>query len=349
MGALNAFGFRVLKNLKPDESAVVSSPSFATLLALLHNGASGETLEQVRSVYVNNNILDATDGPKALHNMVCSNNAFSLIQTTRILVAQNLEISESYLDFVNVLGLQLEKVNFKQDAERIRTELNQWMAGHTLSDTSDALKLVEPSSQMILLNAVCFKDFWKFPFTSCESRVFNNMPTPPDAFITTEGFYAVDIIDDFAMVRIPYESFNGSLYVILPQNERETKDLTFEMMSRLLDNVVAVEPKYIKLSLPMFKVDKSFNVARLLQSMGVTSAFDPEKAEFGGLADKMCISDMTQRIAFSINNYAEPAAVGCRVKPNEEWIFDRPFVFVVRDDETDIHLITGVVQNLRLE
>ncbi|KAI1306778.1 Serpin B10 [Halotydeus destructor] len=343
--SLNAFGFCILKRLKSEKSCVVSPPSFATLLAILEAGATGETLKQVRHVYAENHIPDTI--PEELRKY--ANRGFS--QSTRILVAQDLEVCETYSDFLEVVDLHLEKVDFRAESEEICAELNSWVHERSSSDTGEAVKSVDPSSQMIVLNAVCFKDFWKSPFTACESRVFNNMPTPPEAFITTEGFYAVHERDDFGVVRIPYESFTGSLYVIMPQNERKMEDLTFKILNRLVDGSAAAESKHIKLSLPMFKVDKSFNIGRLLRSLGVRDAFDPDKAEFGRMVDsgKMCVSDMTQRIAFSINSHAAAPSVPSAGGPLEEWIFDRPFAFVVRDDQTDTHLISGFVENLRLE
>ncbi|KAI1308221.1 Serpin B5 [Halotydeus destructor] len=345
--ALNAFGFRILKKLKSEESCVVSPPSFATLLALIETGATGATLEQIRQVYMKNHIPDTIYGPQELRTY--GKEGFS--QSTRILVARDLDICETYSDFLEVVGLQLEKVDFKVDSEQIRADLNGWVLETSCSDSGEAAGSVDPSSQMVVLNAVSFKDFWKSPFTACESRVFNNMPTPPEAFMTTEGFYSVTVRDDFGVVRIPYDSFTGSLYAITPLNERRTEELTFKILNRLVDGATAAEPKQIKLSLPMFKVDKSFNVGRLLKSLGVRDAFDPDKAEFGRMVDggKMCVSDMTQRIAFSINIHGAPPAIPSAGKPLEEWIFDRPFAFVVRDDQTDTHLITGFVENLRLE
>ncbi|KAI1293983.1 Serine proteinase inhibitor 2 [Halotydeus destructor] len=350
ISAINAFGYRVLKQLKPDVSSVVSGPSFATILALLHNGASGETLAQVRSIYLKNHIPDATVGHPEIHHLVCNEEAFSLSHTTRILLADDLNIDESYSEFVKNMGLKLERVNFQHDSQQIVKDVNRWVSEVTSSEAVNALEKVSPSAQMMLVNTVAFKDFWKIPFTTCESRIFNNKPTPPEAFITTEGLYAVHEMEGFAVVRIPYETFTGSLYAILPGKDLGTADLKFKLLNLLIEKVFAVEPRYIKLSLPMFKVDKSFNVARLLQTFGVTDAFDSEMASFSRISsDKMCIADVTQRIAFSINNYAAPAASGNDDEPTEAWIFDRPFIFIVRDDQTDMHYITGVVQNLRLE
>ena len=91
-----------------------------------------------------------------------------------------------------------------------------------------------------------------------------------------------------------------------------------------------------------------------LKSLGLSSAFDPETADFSKISkDTLYISRVLQKTYIGVDEKGTEAAAATSIgmagmsmpKPTPEIIFDRPFAFAIVDELNKIVIFTGVIYN----
>lgn len=119
--------------------------------------------------------------------------------------------------------------------------------------------------------------------------------------------------------------------------------------------------------MPRFTMNYATLLNRALEGLGITAAFSPGRADFSGMlgdraADsrpapaqwnsRVFISDVRQKTYMHVDEEGTEAAAATSVgamptalRQIEEFIVDRPFVFVLRDDRTGAILFVGQVVN----
>ncbi|KAI1282569.1 Serpin B9 [Halotydeus destructor] len=356
--AVNAFGFRLLAQLRQDKNTLVSGPSVVSLLAFLIKGASGETLKQLEGVFEETLEPNMEHAKDFLYNAYLARQGMELAFKNRLLLARHLKVDEGYKQFLRQFDIKIESVNFEENAQAIMSDLNRWVANITANQIDNALEHIDSSTRLLMLNAVFFKDAWMTPFERNESLSlpFDGKPTPHGTFMVSRGRYAAVSEPElgYRLVCIPYKNFTGSLYVILPPPGFNAADVDFHTLNSLIELVADTPKTNVNLVLPTFKLDASFNVAQLLRVMGVQDAFDLEKADFSRMSpdNDIVVGNITQRITVAVDEKGTTAAaLTCDVSDGEpadyeDWIIDRPFIYVIRDDLTQLQYFAGVMKDL---
>src|SRR4030042_6014412 len=104
--------------------------------------------------------------------------------------------------------------------------------------------------------------------------------------------------------------------------------------------------------IPKLKMTSEFSLAAVLQSMGMTDAFNASTADFSGMTGKkeLCISAVIHKAYIDINEEGTEAAAATAVQmkmtsvgPSQTPVFraDHPFVFLIRDNQTGSILFIG--------
>ena len=102
------------------------------------------------------------------------------------------------------------------------------------------------------------------------------------------------------------------------------------------------------------------SLSRAMQALGMTLPFDPQQADFGGLADvepgALFITGVFHKAYVEVNEQGTEAAAATGVAvaatsmpldPPPTFIADRPFVFVIRQNDTGAILFVGRVMDPR--
>ena len=110
--------------------------------------------------------------------------------------------------------------------------------------------------------------------------------------------------------------------------------------------------------MPVFKSEFETLPVEILKEMGITDAFDPGKADFRGIADKdLYIQKVIHKTAVEVNKEGTKAAaasainmtLGAVLQEPEEFktvFLDRPFVYAIVDNATDMPVFIGYVENV---
>jgi serpin B len=105
---------------------------------------------------------------------------------------------------------------------------------------------------------------------------------------------------------------------------------------------------------PKFTTESSFQLKETLTSIGMPDAFDNMKADFSGITGTrdLFLGDVIHKAYITVDEKGTEAAaatdpiyyLGISNEINEVTV-DRPFIYFIRDDETNAILFMGRVTN----
>ena len=158
---------------------------------------------------------------------------------------------------------------------------------------------------------------------------------------------------------MPYASGKFSMLIFLPSGDNTPDDVIDELspgnLSIWISNMSAWKKKVF---LPKLEFSYSKSLIEILSSLGMVDAFKPGIANFSGIANaELYISQVLHKTYLKVDEQGTEAAavtsitVGVTsVGPNDPSIFavDHPFVFAIREADTNAILFIGKVENPNL-
>lgn len=148
------------------------------------------------------------------------------------------------------------------------------------------------------------------------------------------------------------------MLVLLPEigqfNEFESS-LSYDNLQEILDSL---KRKNANVFLPRFEFESRFNLSSQLRALGIVEAFDPTLADFSGMHGMpppagIWMDRVIHKTFVPVDEEGTEAAASTAVifksvsAPEETFEFkaDRPFFFLVRDDDTGTILFMGIMLN----
>ena len=214
---------------------------------------------------------------------------------------------------------------------------------------------------MMLINTLYFNKKWQEPYEKSEitnGRFSNNDGTTSKAEFmhSSESAYVNDSMAEGFIKS--YEGGKISFVCMLPK-----KDISIEKyLSSLTGNsflkfMKSRENIDVVAFMPQIKYEYSISLNDPLNKMGLIDAFDSGKAEFTKMSDnKLCISEVLQKTYINIGQNGTEAAAATAVtmketapaiqKEHKTITLDRPFVFAIVDNDTNIPLFMGSVVHI---
>lgn len=117
------------------------------------------------------------------------------------------------------------------------------------------------------------------------------------------------------------------------------------------DNTNDYDDSDVYLSLPSFNIDSDLELRTVFEDMGITDIFDPAKADLSKLsADPTFVSRIFHKAVIQVNEAGTVASaftgstVSFKQAPTE-FVFNRPFGFLITDKTTKTLLFAGQVRN----
>ena len=341
---------------------LVSPLSVLAALAMTANGAKGETLTQMENVLG----VDVSSLNSWIHSYLKGlpqdkENSLKLANSIWFTNHKSFTPAESFLQTnADYYGAGIYQTPF--DAATL-TAINNWVAAHTDGMVKNILDRIPEDAVMYLVNALAFEAQW--PTAYEEHQVRESIFTMADGTERTvsmmhgeEGAY---LEDDRATGFIKY--YKGGKYAFVALLPKEgimpaayLRDLTGEKLLSLLDN-----PQDIKVfsAIPKFEMAYSAEMSQVLKAMGMTDAFDAEKADFTGLGTsaigKICISRVLHKTTITVAEQGtragaatmvEMRAEGATAVPEyKEVTLDRPFVYMLIDCENNMPFFIGTMED----
>jgi len=364
----NEFAFHLYGQLRTTHSGNLffSPTSISTALAMTYAGAEGETEKEMADVL--NFSLPETETHAAFAELTDIFNAAE-DSPYELRVANRLWGQTGYgflPEFLAVTrkqyGAELAQVDFINETEQTRREINAWIARQTNDKIKDLIPrgAIDTLTRLVLTNAVYFQGTWEHTFDKRSTR---------DAPFTTAGGEKVDVplmyqkehfsyakVDDLQVLEMPYKGDDLSMLILLPAEADGLAALEEKLTTKNLKAWTdSMRRKEVRTYVPRFQFTEQFMLNSPLAALGMTRAFNAQKADFSGMNGKrnLYITAAVHKAFVDVNEEGTEAAaatgivVGATAAPIDPIIFraDHPFVFMIRDGRTGSILFLGRVVN----
>lgn len=366
--ACNRFALDMYRELAKEKGNVFFSPwSLNYALAMTYEGARGKTREEMisvlhfsadesarrRSFSLIDNMINAPDSGYALHS------------ANALWVEKSFPLEEEYTDLLEwTYHARATNLDFINASEKSRRIINSWVEEKTLGKIMELIPpdVIDDLTRLIITNAIYFKGRWRLEF--------DRKLTAKEDFITGEGrTVAVPMmrrLDDNAsfgyfelgelqILQMPYVGEKLSLTILLPgKNDLSLLESSLDMETLSLWMMRLVKTR-VNIYIPKFNLQADYLLNESLEKMGMPTAFG--EADFTGmnaaLGQMLYIRYVFHQACVEVNEEGTEAAaatavvIKLRCLPPKPPVFraDRPFIFMITDDQTGLILFLGRVND----
>jgi serpin B len=261
---------------------------------------------------------------------------------------------------------EVAEIGLKAQGAEVRVEslsdpatikrVNEWVAEQTKGLIPSILERPPTNAGLVGLNALYFKDRWQTPFEAEGTKPApfqgaggSTIEVPmmalragPRRHREEGGFVALDL---------PYAHERFSL-TIITSKDKPVRAAEFASVASWLGGE-GFEPKLVELSFPRFSLTAHEELLPSLDAMGLKEARMSPNSLRNFSSAKQNISQVTQKSFLKVDEAGTEAAAVTAVitarsaggpRP-EKIVFNKPFVFALRDNTTGLVLMAGYVGN----
>jgi serine protease inhibitor len=361
-----AFSYRLFRTLaadSPDANLFISPVSTASVLDIALDAARGQTAKVMQGV-----LEPGSRGAPVLAHRTRALRESLLAQDCVELTIANSIWARADLPFDSAFVENARTVH-NATAENLETEnaaaaVNDWASRNTNGRIPHVVS--DPVEEMFLLmNAVYFKGRWSIPF--------DTTLTEPVPFHTTLGGsvrvpmmtrrLTTRYLDgpDFSMARLAYDGGRFAMYVVLPKEGRPVDNVIDRLDAETMATfIAAMSSQDLRVRFPRLRLKAGYLFNDALERMGMGIAFDPRRSDLSGLvrpgfSRRLSISHVRQGVFLDISEEGTEAVAATTAgivvtgvaRPPIEFLVDRPYVIVIRDDATGAVLFIGRITNPR--
>ncbi len=236
-------------------------------------------------------------------------------------------------------------VDFKNDAESAREEINGWIAQQTANRIQDLLPqgCLDAMTRLVITNAVYFLGTW--------DETFDKENTHPAEFFLADGkethiptmhqigHFSFAESSELKMLRLPYQSYGVEIQsnedsnesflipnevdgggfameVLLPAPESDTNAVAELLASNSIQGLPDASSREVHVYLPKFRVESTYFLAQTLKTLGVREAFSMEKADFSAMSDNpegLFVSEVAHKAFVDVNEEGTEAAAATAI------------------------------------
>src|SRR5260221_7594084 len=368
----NAFALDIYQTLRSQNGNLILSPfSISLALAMTYAGARGETESQMADTLH----FDLPQGQlhpafNALDQDLASRGKakpdsgapLQLNIANAVWAEQTYPFLQDYLDLIaSNYGAGIRLADLVNQHASSRKEINDWFYDQTQKKIKDLIPddALNPNTRMVLVNAIYFKADWlsQFDANDTSDAPFHLLDkTDVTVKMMNQGMSAPYYAGNgYQAVELPYAGDTAAMDILVPDAgnfDAFESTLNSDVFNTTLSNM---QPSFTKLSLPKFTFESEFNLSDTLKSMGMTSAFDGDKADFSGMTAKhdLFISDVIHKAFIAVDEKGTEAAAATAVmmeatmaiQYDVNLTIDRPFIFIIRDKPSGQILFIGRVLN----
>lgn len=342
--------------------------SIYAALAMTYAGASGETQSQMAKVlHITVPESEMHQAMGHLREALLTAKGYKLRVANRLWGQKGREFRAGFLDTTGkYYAADLGTLDFSDDAEAARREINGWVERQTEGKIKDLLGpgTVNPQASLVLANAIYFKADWmaKFRVNDTDLVPFHSAP---DKNVTARmmqqtGRFGYRSTDDLQVLEMPYAEAGLSMIVLLPKAIEGLAELEKNLTETNLQTwIKGLQEERVIVYLPSFATTSQWDLKDALSALGMPFAFDPKKADLSRTSQDagVFISAVAHRAYVDVNEEGTVAAAATAVeeckfdlgfgKRQEPPVFraDHPFLFLIRDNRTGSILFAGRVTN----
>lgn len=358
--AVAAFAFEFFKTeYKSGKQMLVSPLSVLVALAMAQNGAEGETLSEMQELLggIDRDTLNAymaaylflitADGElKCADSVWFSDNGDITVDSEFLQKTADFYLAQAY------------KADFS--GQKAIDSINSWVKEHTDGKIKKLADSIDPSTVMIIMNALSLDAKWNEPYTeNCvrdgyftnfkgEKKKVEYMYSSESEYIETEN--ATGFIKH-------YQDSNLAFVALLPNNGVSVDSYISSLSGTDFLQAISSRRKIpVNTQMPKFKCEYNASLVNTLENMGMEIAFNEKKADFSSLGQSQLgniyVSNIVHKTFIEVGEEGTKAAAITAVimdassaMPTEEpkeVRLTRPFVYAIIDMQTNLPIFIGV-------
>ncbi|XP_029003187.1 antithrombin-III [Betta splendens] len=356
----------------PESNIFMSPISVSTAFAMTKLGACNQTLEQIMKVFEFDTIKEKTSDQVHFFfaKLNCrlfrkKDSTTELVSANRLFGDKSLSFNETYQNISEtVYGAKLLSLNFKENPQKARNTINEWIANKTENRIQDTLPegALDSTTILVLVNTIYFKGQWKNKFDKD-----NVYPSKFHISVTrscsvnmmhqeAKFRYGSFVDEQVQLLEMPYRGDDITMVLVLPSRSTTLGKVEENLDLKKLTNWLSeMKETTVSVHVPRFKVEDSFSLKEKLQAMGLVDLFSPEKARLPGMledgSDGLYISDAYHKAFLEVNEEGSEAAAATVVMAigrsinldREVFEADRPFLLLIRESSINTLLFAGRV------
>lgn len=350
---LAGFSYRLFEaNVQPGENTLISPISVALALSMAAEGAANETLAEFERLLGHG----AGDYYAHMASALQSNDNATVTTFNSIYVNSAVSPKTSYLKrLANAYNAQVYTAPFTNSS--IVRRINSDVAHTTNNLITEIIDSLSEYDRAVLLNTLYFKADWRAPFEA--------NGTHPGDFFTISGTVQTKFMTNIQSARyaensgwqavsLPYRNERYAMLLLMPAKGKDIKSALPTMLDIPAFLATLQTQQRLRISMPKFTAEHSYTLGGQLARMGLPSAFDPGRADFSGILDdeRLHISQVIHKTKLIADEKGTEAAAATAITIRTTSIplvdkairFDRPFIYILWDDEQKVPLFMGVFE-----
>ena len=352
--AASSFAAELFKdNYSKGKTTLVSPLSVLTALALVQNGAQGDTLAQLEQALGG---LDR-DTLNAYMRAYCD----FLTESEELKIANSVwtdssaEAKRAFLQkAVDSYSAQLFSAPLS-DPKTVES-INSWVKKNTDGMIPKIIEKADRYAVMMLVNAIAFDAKWETPYKrsdieKLEFTSYSGSKKKTDFMCSTENIYLKD--GGAIGFMKPYKNGRFAFAALLPDENTGIDDYVASLSGDKLMKIFssAKRGNEVNVKMPKFRAEYSAQLIDTLKKMGVKDAFDSKTADFSSLIENRdaYIATVVHKTFIEVDEKGTRAAASTLVGADTMSLMEpysvclnRPFVYMIVDTETNLPLFIGV-------
>ncbi len=353
-----------------DANSVVSPSSLMMALAMLTEGARGDTLTALDQLFGATG-EDRRDAVAALRGALLALDGDPAAATgkelperpiihlaNQVVLDDQYQASEDFLKaLADVFDAGVQRADLASDAGK--QVLSDWVRHHTGGLVPETAIEPNPDLRLVLQDAILLAAAWQTPFESAltADRQFT---LPDGSEVYAESMYAMKQfayaeVDGWRAVRLPYvEALHSD--VLLPPAGTDPADATPELLAKVSTALDAAAGQLVNLTLPTLDIgpDK-LDLLDILPAVGAPVLCQDAPDLSGMGPGDLCVLQAVQQTVLKVDEAGTVAAAVTEIgvgetsapMPDQDLAFDRPFLFTVSHTETGWPLFLAAVRDPR--
>lgn len=354
--------------LSEENGNVFFSPfSISTAMAMLLCAAEDETERELRTALGYDSASIEKDDIACIFKdqmlaLAKNPDSYTLACANSMLSQKGFTIKDLYKNIlVDSFKALLLEVDFQTEGMEAVKQINDWVKEKTKNMIPKLVDTLDPSTVMILMNAVYFKGSWSQKFNEslttvqnfCNKGLEDNLKEVNMMYRKEKYPYADN--ESFQALQLPYVDEEVAMLILLPHSKDGLKTVESALTpSFVRDLKQSMRKRKVEVSLPRFRLEYSKSLVSSFQRLGVDKAFK-SGAELGAASDasNLVVSDILHKAVLEVNEEGSEAAAATKIAIVKRcMVYDpvfcanHPFAFIIYDTRSDLILFMGRVEEL---
>ena len=333
--------FKEMNKVFINKNLIISPLSVYQIIGLATNGAKGKTLQEMLLALGNKNLEELN---KINTDILKVAKQFKTVEIANAIMTK-FNPEKKFLMAGSRYGATVETL-------RSANQVNSWCNAKTHGKIKKIIDNLDPSTIMILLNAVYFKGEWYKGFikTQTEKKPFYNL-NDKSKEIKVDTMFKIEYFKyyedkELQIVELPYKKDSMTAVIILPNKKKNINNFISELTDEKLQNLLKRMLSHkVRLELPKFELEFSSSLKNILEKLGMNEPFNKKSADFSEMKKErdIFISQVIQKTYLKVDEKGTEAAAVTAIKKSTNsksiqkipiiypMIVNRPFIFLLRN------------------